>query len=298
MTEQETRSPNQDMGFANQLSGALIKLHQAGGLLLVFIFAGLVLLLVTALNGPQGFLLYVLLGVGALLLIVPMAVVWIGFMRPVMELQRELDAKRGFIEETEHAILNLTRTVRVFSDEIISNHESVADALKLIRPYLDPYPMITAWIDGTQDLSGDLVKHALDLRDAAHAMEVAVSSGDGAKLRNAIAQLASIADRIAIGQSAADLAGRVDKGMKNKIQELQQSTAFQTLDKSLTLAMSIVGQQPDSVAEGDILGKIGAIRKKLRDSGFLAIADDAVSRRRSSKHNVPTERSATDDPER
>lgn len=255
-----------DTGFTQRLSTALVRLHTAGGFLLVFIFVGLILLSYLAIVQISGAKMYVFLALGSASLILPMIVVWLGFMRPVMELRKHLEEKSVFIANVQNAVLRLTSTIRGLTDEVIQNHDRIAQCLKIIRPHLDNYPSFAGWIDGAQNLSEDLIKNSLSLRDAANDMEAAVLSADASKLKNVIEEVSEIAERIEASSKAASIKKMIGEKHAQAMTAIDNSSLLAAFDKALSLALSIIDQEHNVSDNDSITRKIGALGKGIEKS--------------------------------
>lgn len=278
-----------EFGFAGKLSDALVNLFKAGGFLLVFIFVGCLFLVFAAFRVPADGQ-YILMLVGVVCLTLPLLIVGIGFVWPVVKLRRELADNRAFIEQTEIATVELTVTVQKVTNEIISNHGSVAAALKTLRPQLDGFPLLANWIDSTQNLSQDVIHHALELRDAAKTLETAVRSGDASKLRTAIEKLKEIVKNVSADGRSKFLFEELDEKLKSLIDNLPKEGALEKLESLLSVA-SLVNNQNSKPSEGQsVEGTADALKSLLGNQNFQNLVQGFLNKQTS----VPSKSSSHD----
>lgn len=253
------------VGLVTKALDTVANAYKIGGYLLSAMVIGTALMILAALFGRDR---SIMMFTGAILLCLCMALVIYLYVKPFRDLKQKLDERSEFLKVSQDGVVRMAATVKSFSGGIAENHENVALALRAVRPYLDSVPAVASWIDGAQDLSADLIKHSLALRDASNSIEVAFSMGDAQRLRQSLEEAQKLAEQIKATAAPTRIIERLDLA-GDKFEELAKSDMLRHLNVGLQLAMPLVLEIDARPKKGGALSdmSLADVVKTLGDAG-------------------------------
>lgn len=260
-------SPVQDegSGLIVQALKTITAAYKVGGYLLVAMLAGVFLIVISLFSqsGSQR----MAIAVGFLLLVFPLLAALIVYLRPLRDLKRQLDEKAAFLRATEAGVVDMARTVRNFAEAIATNHENMAAALREARGFLNNFPVVANWVDGSEDLSRELIKLSLELRDAATSIENAFRHGDTNALRQSITNAQLIAARMKSSASPRRLIAGVSDGVATQLDVLKNSEALAMLNTGLALLAAQVDDNKDPGKKDSTISMTALLAQGLKALG-------------------------------
>lgn len=221
-------------GLIVQALKTITDAYKIGGYLLVAMVAGTFIITLSLFIKFENERLAAL-AVGILLLVLPLLAALAVYLRPLHDLKRQLDEKAAFLRATEEGVVNMAQTVRSFAEAVVANHKNMAEALREARTYLDNFPVLANWVDNSEDLSNELMKLAMGLRDSGTSIENAFRHGDTEALRLSIAKAQQIAVKMNATASPTRLIASVNDGLATRLDELKNSEVLAKLNEAISL---------------------------------------------------------------
>lgn len=231
-------------GLINHMLNVLTTAYKIGGYLLTSMLIGTTLMTLSMMV-DSGISRNAATGTGMVLLVLPLVVILILYLKPLRDLKKQLDEKAAFLKATEEGVVGMAQTVRSFSDAIISNHKNTANALRAVRPHINSFPAVANWVDSSEDLSRDLIQRSVDLRDAATSIENAFRHGDTEALRQSIRKSQQIANQLSITASPMKLFEQINSEVAQELNGLKDSEALSVMKVAMGLAATYLKEARD-----------------------------------------------------
>ncbi len=173
--------------LSDAIAGPIEKLYTIGGLQLVFMFVGTILMVLSAIWSIQPPAKYVVLAIGALLVLTVMVIFFITNLMPLRDAQKTLKQQKQLIDTVQNISLETLSLADSLQTIAISHANHVAGLLQEYGPAIKQVPIIgkklSDRIDTSENLAVDIVVALNEAHKTLTNVETAIRNADATHLK-------------------------------------------------------------------------------------------------------------------